>query len=58
MKEYYIERVFIMKLAKGDKVISIPGWAVFIGLIVVNNMVSNICKTVTNNNILKYGDEK
>lgn len=46
-----------MKLAKGDKYISIPSWAVFIGLLVVDNMVGNICKTITNSKILKYGDK-
>ena len=34
-----------MKITKGNNSYDIPGWAVFVGLIVVDNIVGNICKT-------------
>ena len=35
-----------MRITKGDKTVSIPAWAVVIGLLVVDNVVVNVCKTV------------
>lgn len=46
-----------MKIGKGDKYVSVPAWALVLGLLVVDNMVGNICKTITNSKILKYGDK-
>lgn len=42
-----------MKLAKGDKTMIIPTWAVVMGLIVVDSMVTNVLKVVDNHNMYK-----
>lgn len=42
-----------MRIVKGDKIVSIPGWALFIGLIVVDNIASNICTVINNKTNLK-----
>jgi hypothetical protein len=47
-----------MKIVKGDKNISIPGWALFIGLIVVDNIASNICTVINNKTVLKSGKKE
>ena len=39
-----------MKITKGDKTINIPGWALFVGALVVDNIVANVCKTVSYRN--------
>lgn len=44
-----------MEITKGDKTIKIPGWALFVGALVVDNIVTNIIrlkalKTCTKNN--------
>lgn len=33
-----------MKITKGDKTIIIPGWALVVSALVVDNIVTNICK--------------
>lgn len=33
-----------MKVTKGDKSYDIPSWALFVGLLVVDNVVANVCK--------------
>lgn len=35
-----------MRITKGDKTVNIPGWALLVGALVVDNIVANICKTV------------
>lgn len=44
-----------MKIGKGDKYISVPAWALVLGLLVADSMVANVCRTVTNSKLLKYG---
>ena len=45
-KVCYGKEEIIMRITKGDKTVSIPAWAVVIGLLVVDNVVVNVCKTV------------
>lgn len=34
-----------MRIAKGDKVIDIPNWALLVGILAVDNIVANICRS-------------
>ena len=36
-----------MKISKGDKTCEIPNWALLIGLLVVDNLATNVCKTIS-----------
>ena len=48
-----------MTIGKRDKSIIIPGWALLVGLIVVDNIAVNICKTITNKQLIdQYCKEK
>lgn len=40
-----------MRVSKGDKTIDIPNWALFVGALVLDNIVVNICKTVSYNKL-------
>lgn len=42
-----------MKITKGDKTIDISGVGIFLGLLVVDNIVVNICKTKSYKNLCK-----
>ena len=42
-----------MRITKGDKTIVIPGWALFVGALIVDNIVANICKASTVTKLLK-----
>ncbi len=33
-----------MKIGKGDKYVYIPGWALIVGALLVDNVVCNVCK--------------
>ena len=46
-----------MRITKGDKTIIIPNWAIVIGALVADNIVSNICSTVINVNSSKKTKE-
>lgn len=35
-----------MKITKGDKSVTIPGLIVVLGLLILDNVAGNICKTV------------
>lgn len=35
-----------MKITKGDKTVSIPGWALLVCALVVDNIVANVCKVM------------
>ena len=41
------------EITKGDKTIVIPGLALFIGALVVDNIVANVCKASTVTKLLK-----
>lgn len=47
-----------MRIKTGDKDIYVPNWLIVMGLLVADNVVSNVCKTKTNKEILKYGDKE
>ncbi len=34
-----------MKITKGDKTINIPSWILLVGVLAVDNIVVNVCKT-------------
>lgn len=36
-----------MVIKKGDKSVHIPGWAIVLGLLVVDNVAANVCKVIT-----------
>ena len=36
-----------MKITKGDKTIVIPGWALLVGALVVDNAICNVCKLIS-----------
>ena len=42
-----------MKITKGDKTIVIPSWTLFVGALVVDNIVTNVCKASTVKKLLK-----
>lgn len=46
-----------MRITKGDKTIIIPGWTLFVGAIVVDNIVTNVCKTSVVKKLLKTEKE-
>lgn len=39
-----------MKITKGDKTINISGFALFVGAVILDNIVANVCKTVSYKN--------
>ena len=41
-----------MLITKGDKTIEIPGLALFVGALILDNVVVNICKTVSYKNFV------
>ena len=41
------------RITKGDKIIVIPGWTLFVGTLVVDNIVANVCKASTVKKLLK-----
>ena len=47
-----------MRITKGDKTIEIPNWALFIGALVLDNAVVNVCKTVSYKNYAKAVEKK
>lgn len=42
-----------MRITKGDKTIVIPGWTLFVGALVLDNIVANVCKTSAVTKLLK-----
>ena len=34
-----------MRIVKGDKTIDIPNWALLVGILAVDNIVANVCRT-------------
>lgn len=42
-----------MRITKGDKTIDIPNWTLFVGALVVDNIVANVCKTSVAKKLLK-----
>lgn len=36
-----------MKIGKGEGSVSIPVWALVVGALILDNVVANICNTVT-----------
>lgn len=42
-----------MRITKGDKTINIPGWTLFVGALVLDNIVVNACKTISYRNLCK-----
>ena len=43
----------MMRITKGDKTIVIPGWTLFVGALVVDNIVANVCKASIVKKLLK-----
>lgn len=46
-----------MRITKGDKDITIPNWIIFIGILAVDNIASNVLKVINNKNIAKFMEE-
>ena len=46
-----------MNITKGDKTFRIPGWALIIGALVVDNIVVNVCNTINYKNYSKVISE-
>lgn len=47
-----------MKIQKGDKSVEIPGWALLVGAMVVEEAMYYVAKVKNNKNILKYNAKK
>lgn len=42
-----------MRITNGNKQIDIPNWAIFVGVVVADNIIANVCKVVDNRNLYK-----
>lgn len=42
-----------MRITKGDKDIYIPNWLVFMGILAVDNVASNVLKVIDNKTVTK-----
>lgn len=42
-----------MRITNGNKQIDIPNWAIFVGVVVTDNIIANVCKVVDNRNLYK-----
>lgn len=47
-----------MRIKTDSKDIHVPNWILVFGLLVVDNVVANVCKTKTNKEILKHGNNE
>ena len=47
-----------MRIAKGDKDITIPNWILFIGILAVDNIASNVLTVINNKTVTKSMDKK
>lgn len=47
-----------MNIKKGDKTINIPGWAILVGLLVVDNLATNVCKIANNKVLVKLSEKE
>ena len=47
-----------MKIKTHDKEVSIPNWIVLVGILAVDNVVANLCKTSSNKSIFKNSKKK
>ena len=47
-----------MRIRKGDKDIDIPNWILFIGILAVDNIASNVLAVINNKTVIKSMDKK
>lgn len=47
-----------MRITNGEKRIDIPAWMVVIGLLTLDNVVCNICKTVSDRKLVDIANKE
>ena len=47
-----------MKITKGDKTVNIPSWIILVGVLALDNIVVNICKTSAVKKLLDVTEKK
>lgn len=47
-----------MRITKGDKDINIPNWIIFMGILAVDNIASNVLTVINNKNVVKSMGKK